>query len=602
MADIDIGIGQGGIGYPEGGNSGGSGPTGGITQSEADRRYKRLNWLPTLAEIHAEKARATGAVTGSTDVENLDEGDYYVQQQFTGAPVTATGTYEGVLNIDLDFDQGNGGLMVYTTNSQQFFKVKYASGTWDQDWTEVTKQSAGGGLDQSAADRRYLQLSGGTLTDNLEVVGKRLQGIKLATNLNYAAVIPVNTSGKPDISGAMQYVEGLKRWSFNPAVHFNDKVTGDSFKFGGSSTEMGFLIQPSTYHSSIIPLDTSGNGLLNNRLYFDIQDQQWKVGDGSSGGKIVSDIPDKPSSDGDYVLRVTSGRATWEQASTSPAPSTITFGQKSSDLTAMSADNFGGIYMLRNDMPTDTTTNGPYLRAGANEVFKKATLGVGGTQSNADVIVGLYQGDSSGGPFTKVGEIKKTITTTGVKEYIDFAKDVPLVEGKYYFLTVSSADTVILAGANPDGLIKWAAADPLTDSLDYASASSSNYSIEIYGTVEKNGHAAPHHAAPLPDKFDPSSVALTGGFSDNWQDQVHVSTHHTGSPITITKVDDTAHNAVILLDEDAAPHVAGFTIDGGLPAQWDSHAVTWQDGSKHVAFISPYKFTKRSLVIGINWK
>lgn len=107
--------------------------------------------------------------------------------------------------------------------------------------------------------------------------------------------------------------------------------------------------------------------------------------------------------------------------------------------------------------------------------------------------------------------------------------------------------------------------------------------------------------APHPSTFNPATVELTGGFADNWQDAIHVSTHKVGSPIQITKVNDDPHNAVVMMDPEAAKHVAGITIDHGLPAMWESHAVTI--GEKHyTAYISPYKFTKHPLEIGINWK
>ncbi|AUR90140.1 coil containing protein [Vibrio phage 1.138.O._10N.261.48.A1] len=107
-------------------------------------------------------------------------------------------------------------------------------------------------------------------------------------------------------------------------------------------------------------------------------------------------------------------------------------------------------------------------------------------------------------------------------------------------------------------------------------------------------------SAPKPDAFNPEAVELTGGYADNWQDAVHVSTHKAGSPITITKVSDEPHNAVVMMPPEAAMHVAGITIDGGLPAKWESHAVTISN-KQYTAFISPYQFTKHPLEIGIVW-
>lgn len=109
--------------------------------------------------------------------------------------------------------------------------------------------------------------------------------------------------------------------------------------------------------------------------------------------------------------------------------------------------------------------------------------------------------------------------------------------------------------------------------------------------------AAPHPHSPV---FDPSKVELTGGYADDWRDAVHFSTHKVGSPITITKVSDDPHNAVVIMDVDAAKHVQGVTIDGGLPAVWESHAITIGE-KQYTAFISPYAFTKHPLDIGIVW-
>lgn len=141
---MGIGIGTGGVSFPDenGGNNGGSGSLpSDVVRSVNSHAGPTVNL--TATDVHAEQARASGTIGGSTDMDSLAEGDYYVTEQFPGAPVTKTGTYTGVINVDLDFDQGNGGLMTYTTGRQQFFKLKYASNVWDKDWTEVTKEGAG---------------------------------------------------------------------------------------------------------------------------------------------------------------------------------------------------------------------------------------------------------------------------------------------------------------------------------------------------------------------------------------------------------------------------------------------------------------------------
>lgn len=112
-----------------------------------------------------------------------------------------------------------------------------------------------------------------------------------------------------------------------------------------------------------------------------------------------------------------------------------------------------------------------------------------------------------------------------------------------------------------------------------------------------------HHSAPQPDKpatFDPSTVELTGGYADDWRDSISFSNHKVGSPITITKTSDDAHNAVILMSPEAALKVSGITLDGGLPAKWESHDITIGE-KQYTAFISPYKLTKHPVDVGIIW-
>ncbi|BAV81110.1 hypothetical protein [Vibrio phage CKB-S2] len=132
-----------------------------------------------------------------------------------------------------------------------------------------------------------------------------------------------------------------------------------------------------------------------------------------------------------------------------------------------------------------------------------------------------------------------------------------------------------------------------------------NYQEEIKRLEKRVSdlEAQQHGGAPRPDKpaaFDPATVALTAGYADNWQDAIHVSTHKTGSPIQITKVSDDPHKAVVMMSPEAATHVKGITLDGGLAAKWESHTVTIV-GKQYTAFISPYALTKHPIDIGIEW-
>ena len=70
--------------------------------------------------------------------------------------------YDGDTPPDLEIDEN--GHLIYTVNGQ----------TVDLGQVTGGGGGGGGGLTQEEADRRYLQLSGGTLTGNLNMGGKRL--------------------------------------------------------------------------------------------------------------------------------------------------------------------------------------------------------------------------------------------------------------------------------------------------------------------------------------------------------------------------------------------------------------------------------------------
>lgn len=100
--------------------------------------------------------------------------------------------------------------------------------------------------------------------------------------------------------------------------------------------------------------------------------------------------------------------------------------------------------------------------------------------------------------------------------------------------------------------------------------------------------------------FDSSKVELTGGFADDFTQAINFSNHKIASPITITKQGNDAHHIVLMMSEEASRHVAGITLNGGLPAIWESHVLTIAD-KNYVAFLSPYPITENSITVGVLW-
>ncbi len=169
-----------------------------------------------------------------------------------------------------------------------------------------------------------------------------------------------------------------------------------------------------------------------------------------------------------------------------PIIKTMTFGRKSATIVGADQDTFNGIYMLKNS-DTVSIADGPaYFRAGANDVFQKATVGCGGTAS-ASVIVSLYSSAALLGPWTKVAEIKQTVTTTGSNVLVDFVPGSPvtLTQYMYYFLSVASPTVEIVQYPVTGGSEKWTYADPNTTPLTDAAGSTSNYATELYGTIQR---------------------------------------------------------------------------------------------------------------------
>lgn len=118
--------------------------------------------------------------------------------------------------------------------------------------------------------------------------------------------------------------------------------------------------------------------------------------------------------------------------------------------------------------------------------------------------------------------------------------------------------------------------------------------------------AAPAHTPSgghdvTPVAFDPANVELTGGFGEDYSSVITFSNHKKGSPISVVNGTGKPAYAFVLMTPEAAGHVTGITLDGGLPAMWDKKGVEISN-TNYVAFKSPYKLTAHSVEIGFNWK
>ncbi len=96
--------------------------------------------------------------------------------------------YDGDTPPDLEIDEN--GHLIYTVNGQ----------TVDLGQVTGGGGGGGGGLTQEEADRRYLQLSGGTLTGTLSMAGHGINGVAALAGYN---------SGRIDVSSVINLVSGL---------------------------------------------------------------------------------------------------------------------------------------------------------------------------------------------------------------------------------------------------------------------------------------------------------------------------------------------------------------------------------------------------------
>lgn len=171
-----------------------------------------------------------------------------------------------------------------------------------------------------------------------------------------------------------------------------------------------------------------------------------------------------------------------------PQPVTIStiFGRKTAiaAFNAASTDTFDGIYMLKKS-GVDSIADAPaFYRARAGDVLKSITFGVGFTAAGT-VSVGLYVADTMDGPWTLVQQSDKAVAPSGTNTLVNVWLNLNLAAGKYYYLAGMSASAEFVQYPLSGGSEKWTAATPMTSPLADADGSTSNYVIELYGTVER---------------------------------------------------------------------------------------------------------------------
>lgn len=167
-----------------------------------------------------------------------------------------------------------------------------------------------------------------------------------------------------------------------------------------------------------------------------------------------------------------------------PITKNITFGFNG-NITGVSTDTFGNMYMLYNAPGASTTDEPAFMRAMQNDVLKKISIAVGAAVTGT-VTVGLYSADSIGGPWTLVQKIDIAAAPTGTNIYVSRDVNIPMTKGKYYFLAVNSATVKLVQLASTGGFKRWtAAAGVAPATLADADSSGSAYVAYLYGTVAR---------------------------------------------------------------------------------------------------------------------
>lgn len=105
--------------------------------------------------------------------------------------------------------------------------------------------------------------------------------------------------------------------------------------------------------------------------------------------------------------------------------------------------------------------------------------------------------------------------------------------------------------------------------------------------------------------FNPSEIKVKSGASDDWPDGTLDSFH--GEDIgthdqVVTGLDVTPSKVLISVPNDAAQHVSGISLEGGLPSVWESKVCDLGHGLSMTVFRSPYEFNEDHLEFEIVWR
>lgn len=167
-----------------------------------------------------------------------------------------------------------------------------------------------------------------------------------------------------------------------------------------------------------------------------------------------------------------------------PIVKQITFGRNAS-IDGNTVDTFGNCYMVYNSGNASTADEAAFIRAYANDILKKISIAVGGTDAG-DVVVGLYSAQNIQGGWTLVKQFTVAAAPTGASVIIDQAVNVPLTKGLYYFLAVNSPTVQLCQLGYNGGIKRWTAAEGVMPAtVADADSSTSNFLVNLYGTVER---------------------------------------------------------------------------------------------------------------------
>ena len=171
--------------------------------------------------------------------------------------------------------------------------------------------------------------------------------------------------------------------------------------------------------------------------------------------------------------------------STQQRVGTFTFGRFLASLGNTPVSRYPNLYLVKNAGTGSQATDGAFIRARSGDVIKTVTVGVGGNTAGT-VRVGIYSTKNFAvGPWTLAKQIDIPAAPKGNNINLTAAANLALIAGNFYFLAVQSDDTEIAGWAFNGGLTKWDGGAALPATLNDADGSTSDFIVQLYGTVER---------------------------------------------------------------------------------------------------------------------